>query len=109
VKVTAPSKTSALIIDSFDTARFATEKADAQAGLLVVKILERRSLLLGLDSPQKLDIVQVQAEKQPTRHELIRAAIMNLRIGPSGGSNGDDTAPSDLDSVPPSDDPKSSH
>jgi hypothetical protein len=62
-----------------------------------------------LDSPQKLDIVQVQAEKQPTRHELIRAAIMNLRIGPSGGSNGDDTAPSDLDSVPPSDDPKSSH
>ena len=87
----------------------AIENADAQAGLLVVKILERRALLLGLDSPQKLDIVQVQAEKQPTRHELIRAAIMNLRIGPSGGSNGDDTAPSDLDSVPPSDDPKSSH
>ena len=57
----------------------AIENADAQAGLLVVKILERRALLLGLDSPQKLDIVQVQAEKQPTRHELIRAAIMNLR------------------------------
>src|SRR5215831_3041040 len=38
----------------------AIENADAQAGLLVVKILERRAMLLGLDSPQKLDIVQVQ-------------------------------------------------
>jgi hypothetical protein len=34
----------------------AIENVDAQAGLLVVKILERRALVLGLDSPQKLDI-----------------------------------------------------
>ena len=86
----------------------AIENEDAQAGLLVVKILERRALLLGLDSPQKLDIVQVQAEKQPTQHDRLSAAIMNMRIGPSGGPNGDDTAPSDPGPVP-SDDPKSSY
>src|SRR5215471_3836835 len=56
----------------------AIEKADAQAGLLVVKILERRALLLGLDSPQKLDIIQVQAKETPSRHERIREAIMRL-------------------------------
>src|SRR5215471_18980621 len=56
----------------------AIEKADAQAGLLVVKILERRALLLGLDSPQKLDVVQVQAQETPSRHERIREAIMRL-------------------------------
>ena len=56
----------------------AVEKIDAQAGLLVVKILERKAALLGLDSPQKLDVVQVQATKEPTGHERIQAAIMNL-------------------------------
>ena len=62
----------------------AIENVDAQAGLLVVKILERRSLLLGLDSPQKLDIIQVQAEKQRTQYERIREAIMSLKYGPNG-------------------------
>src|SRR5262252_1303770 len=56
----------------------AIEKADAQAGLLVVKILERRALLLGLDSPQKLDIVQVQAQEQPSSFDKIRDAIMRV-------------------------------
>jgi len=56
----------------------AIEKLDAQAGLLVVKILERKAALLGLDSPQKLDIVQVQAAQTPPRHERIREAIMRL-------------------------------
>jgi hypothetical protein len=87
----------------------AIEKVDTQAALCVVKILERRALLLGLDSPQKLDIVQVQAEKQPTQHERIRAALMSLKYGPNGRPNGDGAVPSDLDPVPPSDDPKSSH
>src|SRR5215510_773786 len=41
----------------------AIEKADTQAGLLVVKILERRALLLGLDSPQKLDVIQLQTQE----------------------------------------------
>jgi len=56
----------------------AIEKVDAQAGLLVVKILERRALLLGLDSPQKLDIIQVQAKDAPSSHERIKAAIMQM-------------------------------
>jgi len=60
----------------------AVEKVDAQAGLLVVKILERKSALLGLDSPQKLDVVQVQAHKEPSSHERIKEAIM--RVANSG-------------------------
>src|SRR5215472_6445468 len=56
----------------------AIEKVDAQAGLLVVKILERRALLLGLDSPQKLDIIQVQAKDAPTQHERIKQAILSM-------------------------------
>ena len=80
----------------------AIEKVDAQAGLLVVKILERRALLLGLDSPQKLDIIQVQAKDAPSRHERIREAILRV----ARGGNGDDAVPSDPDRVPPADDPK---
>jgi hypothetical protein len=56
----------------------AIEKVDAQAGLLVVKILERKAALLGLDSPQKLDVVQVQAQDAPSGHERIKAAIMSM-------------------------------
>jgi len=56
----------------------AIEKADAQAGLLVVKILERRANLLGLDSPQKLDIIQVQAKDAPSSHERIKQVILEF-------------------------------
>src|SRR5262244_2840644 len=56
----------------------AIEKVDTQAGLLVVKILERKSAMLGLDSPQKLDIIQVQAKDAPSSHERIKAAIMQM-------------------------------
>ena len=56
----------------------AIEKMDSQAGLLCVKILERKSALLGLDSPQKLDIVQLQAPKEQTGHEKIREAILRV-------------------------------
>jgi hypothetical protein len=104
----------------------AIENVDAQAGLLVVKILERRALLLGLDSPQKLDIVQVQAQEQPSSFDKIRDAIMRVaeqappaqreainligKIGPeralellkAGSSNGDGAvdALSDSDDTP---------
>ena len=101
----------------------AIENVDAQAGLLVVKILERRALLLGLDSPQKLDIVQVQAQEQPSSFDKIRDAIMRVaeqappaqreainligKIGPeralellkAGSGNG-------AAAVPPADDPE---
>ena len=84
----------------------AIEKADAQAGLLVVKILERRALLLGLDSPQKLDIVQVQAQQAPSRHERIRAAIFGMARGPDWKPNGGDDA---ADELSDSDDTEPSH
>ena len=83
----------------------AIEKADAQAGLLVVKILERRSLLLGLDSPQKLDIVQVEAQQAPTRHDRIKAVLMNLKYGPNG-RDGDAGA---VDVLSDSDDTEQKH
>jgi hypothetical protein len=76
--------------------KLAIEKADAQAGLLVVKILERRALLLGLDSPQKLDVVQVQAQEAPSRHDRIRDAIMRVarpeRFQQPNDGNGSDPA-----------------
>jgi hypothetical protein len=56
----------------------AIENVDAQAGLLCVKIMERKAAMLGLDSPQKLDIVQVQAQDAPSGHERIKAAIMSM-------------------------------
>ena len=56
----------------------AIENVDAQAGLLCVKIMERKAAMLGLDSPQQLDIVQVQAQKEPTEHDRIEEVIMNL-------------------------------
>ena len=68
----------------------AIEKPDTQAGLLVVKILERRALLLGLDSPQKLDIVQLQAQQTPSRHERIREAVFRMARGPDWQPNGGD-------------------
>ena len=53
----------------------AIENVDAQAGLLCVKIMERKAAMLGLDSPQQLDIVQVQAQKEPSQHEKIAKVI----------------------------------
>jgi hypothetical protein len=63
---------------------FACAIENVEVGLLVVKIFERRALLLGLDSPQKLDIIQVQAEGAPTSYEKITAAIMSLKYGSNG-------------------------
>jgi hypothetical protein len=74
----------------------AIEKADAQAGLLVVKILERRALLLGLDSPQKLDVIQVQAQETPNEFDKIYDAIMRVARGhPAPNGNGSDPAAGD--------------
>jgi hypothetical protein len=56
----------------------AIENVDAQAGLLCVKIMERKAAMLGLDSPQQLDIVQVQAQKEPSQHDRIVAAINQM-------------------------------
>ena len=75
----------------------AIEKADCQAGLCVVKILERKAALLGLDSPQKLDIVTAQAQEAPTGFEKIHEMILRIsRKGDNGqadaGGDGTDGA-----------------
>ena len=83
----------------------AIEKVDAQAGLLCVKILERKAALLGLDSPQKLDVVQMRAEAEagPQGHERIYEMIM--RIGRKGGNGAD----GDVDALSNSGDDETSH
>ena len=73
----------------------AIEKADAQAGLCVVKILERKAALLGLDQPTKLDVVQVHSQQQPHEFDKIYDAVMRLKYGdqrPSAGNGSDDPA-----------------
>jgi hypothetical protein len=56
----------------------AIEKEDAEAGLLCVKIMERKSTLLGLDQPVKLDVISVQAQQAPSSHDRIKQAIEGL-------------------------------
>ena len=73
----------------------ATEAVDAQAGLLCVKILERKAAMLGLDTPQKFDIVQVQAQEAPQGHDRIFEMIMRIKHGPGwqpSNGNGSDPA-----------------
>jgi hypothetical protein len=72
----------------------AVEKVDAQAGLLCVKILERKSAMLGLDAAQRIDLSVQPPEHSETGHEAIKAAIMRVARGP-------DWRPSD----DPADDP----
>src|SRR5262249_39932341 len=73
----------------------AIEKVDVQAGLCVVKILERKAALLGLDQPTKLDIVTVQAQEEPSSFERLHEVIMRIaRKGDQAndGGNGTDGA-----------------
>jgi hypothetical protein len=84
----------------------ATKDRDVAAGTLCVKILERRALLLGLDSPTRIDVVQLQAQEAPTRHERIREALMSLKYGPDWRPNGDDSA---VDLLSDSDDAEQKH
>jgi hypothetical protein len=61
----------------------AITQSDVLAGTLCVKILERRSLILGLDQPQKLDIVSIQA-KHVSSHGRVREAIFSVARGHAG-------------------------
>ena len=70
----------------------AMSEQDVQAGTLCVKILERRAMLLGLDSPTRIDVVQVQAQEAPSSYSQIRAAVMALKYG---GNGSDDPAAGD--------------
>jgi hypothetical protein len=92
----------ALMLPFFERA---TKDRDVAAGTLCVKILERRALLLGLDSPVRIDVTQVQAQEAPTRHDRIKAALMSLKYGPNGG-NGDAGA---VDALSDPDDTEQKH
>jgi hypothetical protein len=54
-----------------------TEGANA-AGHLDLKIRERRATMWGYDSPQRFDMIAVEAQKQPDSFDKIHAVIMNL-------------------------------
>ena len=68
----------------------AIEDKDQPSGMLCVKILERKSALLGLDQPTKLDVVQVHVEKRPDSFDKIREAIWRV-------ARGDQPMPEDWD------------
>jgi hypothetical protein len=57
----------------------AVRDRDVPAGTLCVKILERRALLLGLDSPVRIDVTQVELQQVPTQYEKIKAALFALK------------------------------
>jgi hypothetical protein len=63
-----------------------------------VKILERKAAMLGLDTPQKFDLAQVQAQEAPQGHDRIFEMIMRIKHGPDwqpGNGNGSDPAAGD--------------
>ena len=55
----------------------AMEKGDTQAGLCVVKILERKAALLGLDAAQRIDLA-VEPKQAESSFDKIYRAIMNV-------------------------------
>ena len=68
---------------------------ESQASLCVVKILERKANLLGLDSPTRIDVVQLQAEQhEPHEFDRVFDAVMRIARGHS--------APKDISSDLPS-------
>jgi hypothetical protein len=67
----------------------AVEQKDIQAGLLCVKILERKAALLGLDQPTKLDVVQITAAPAQSSVDRIFEAIQRVANGTvNGAGNG---------------------
>jgi hypothetical protein len=61
-----------------------------------VKILERKAALLGLDQPQKLDVIQLQAQQTPDSFDRIYEAIYRVARGHSPpNGNGSDPAADD--------------
>ena len=61
---------------------------DVNSGTLCVKIMERRSLLWGLDAPSRFDVISVQAQQTPRSFERIRAAVYQVARGSSAPVDG---------------------
>jgi hypothetical protein len=95
-KIDNPARLRAIAIDLYRLESLletfikrAREQADAQAGMLVVKILERRALLLGLDSPAKTDPIQLQIAAAPTPvgTEKIYRVLQQFARQPNGNGS----------------------
>jgi len=75
-----------------------------QSGLLVIRVLERKHELLGMNSAVKIEIAQTPPNA-PTRHDRIREAIFRMARGsdwqPSDGNGGDGAVDAPSDAVPP--------
>src|SRR5215831_5044403 len=75
------------------------------AGTLCCKLLERRSLLLGLDQPtqSRVDVYQIPSPNAPSSYQKITDVLLSLKYGPTGRPNGGDApsvAPDDPEPEP---------
>jgi len=66
----------------------AIKDKDVAAGVLCCKLAERLSLLLGLDSPTRVDVVQLTAQREPSQHQRIHDAIMRVARPERYANNG---------------------
>ena len=73
---------------------------DVAAGVLLVKVAERRASLLGLNAPlgHAVQVIQHEPENKPTSTERLRAAIDRIRA-----EHGE--PPVEWDDGPPTDQP----
>ena len=71
---------------------------DVAAGVLMVKIAERRAILLGLNPPlgHAVQVIQHEPENKPTSTERLRAAIDRIR----GKTQQDDLPSTKRDDTP---------
>jgi len=71
---------------------------DVAAGVLLVKVAERRASLLGLNAPlgHAVQVIQHEPENKPTSTERLRAAIERIR----GTTHQDDPPATDQDDPP---------
>jgi hypothetical protein len=71
---------------------------DVAAGVLLVKVAERRATLLGLNAPigHAVAVVQHEPENKPTSTERLRATIDRIR----GKTHQDDLPATDQDDPP---------
>jgi hypothetical protein len=66
-------------------------QGDAPSAAVLLRVQERRAMLLGTDSPLKVDAVQVHAEAAPHQSSIdrIMAAMQRLAAQPNGGQGED--------------------
>lgn len=64
-------------------AKRAIEQKDVPSAMLVIKALERRAALVGLDQPTRVDVVQLQTKEAPSGFDRILEAVMRVKYGPN--------------------------